>query len=93
VGAGGYSQDCNESKYHHTVDIALNYPSGSQVLLNTIMPTYVYTLGIIIPLRYLPYCSLYFKFSGATSKLNIAIKIKTLKKLCKKTEPKESILD
>ena len=69
---GGFAKD------HHTVDIALNCPSGSQVLLNTIMPAYVYTLVITIPLRYLPYWILYFKFNGATSKLNIAIKIQSL---------------
>lgn len=37
-------------KDRHTADSALNCPSGSQILLNAIMPTYLYTLGIIIPL-------------------------------------------
>lgn len=49
------------AKAPHTVDIALNCP-GSQVWQNTIILTYVYTVGIIIPLGQFFHCILYFKF-------------------------------
>lgn len=45
-----------------SVTIALNHPSRSQVLLNVILPTYLHILGIILPLGYLFYYILNFKF-------------------------------